>query len=33
MHHSHQIFGLCKSCQAKTTDDSVLAHRLSQLST
>ena len=33
MHHSLQIFGHCKSCQAKATDDSVLAHRLSQLST
>jgi Fur family ferric uptake transcriptional regulator len=33
MHHSHQIFGLCSSCQGMTTDDTVLAHRLSQLNT
>ena len=33
MHHSHQIFGLCKDCQARTMDDSALAHRLSQLNT
>ena len=31
MHHSHQIFGLCRDCQAQTTDDSALAHRMSQL--
>jgi Fur family transcriptional regulator, ferric uptake regulator len=33
MHHSHQIFGLCTACQGQATDDSVLAHRMSQLST
>jgi hypothetical protein len=33
MHHSHQIFGLCKVCQGKAMDDSALAHRVSQLST
>lgn len=33
MHHSHQIFGLCKACQGKETDHSALAHRLSQLNT
>ncbi len=31
MHHSHQIFGLCKDCQNRETDAPTLAHRLSQL--
>ena len=33
MHHSHQIFGLCRACQGKTTDGPTLAHRMSQLNT
>ncbi len=33
MHHSHHIFGLCKACQGRATDDSVLAQRMSQLNT
>lgn len=32
MHHSHQIFGLCRECLKLDTDGSALAHRLSQLS-
>jgi Fur family ferric uptake transcriptional regulator len=31
MHHSHQIFGLCKDCQGQDTDGPALAHRMSQL--
>ena len=31
MHHSHQIFGLCKECQGRETDAPTLAHRMSQL--
>lgn len=31
MHHSHQIFGLCKECQSRETDAPTLAHRMSQL--
>ena len=31
MHHSHQIFGLCKECQTRETDAPTLAHRMSQL--
>lgn len=31
LHHSHQIFGLCKECQTRTTDGPALAHRVSQL--
>ena len=31
LHHSHQIFGLCKACRKLDTDGPALAHRLSQL--
>ena len=33
LHHSHQIFGLCESCQKRVTDEKELAHRVSQLHT
>lgn len=32
MHHSHQIFGLCRDCRNTDTDPTTMAHRLSQLS-
>lgn len=31
LHHSLQIFGICRACQAKGTDGLDIAHRVSQL--
>ncbi len=31
MHHSHQIFGLCRDCQGRGADDAALSQRVSQL--